>query len=1201
VTITGYMTAKPIVVSQKQKNDAAKAESKYAPEAMYLVRFEWPHSFSSANKRVTAKDDRFEGVALKEDDDGWYVTTHRARGDSYPTPEDIPQSEVDFIESTGALHIAAREVCDECGYNLPHHGWGCSKAPRQIALCPAHRGGREFGRGSDDMKLTCAVCGEHGQNVGFYKMASTHTATGGSYWYHLTDKVDFRLDPKKRPHSNTTLGGDLEPGIFLTQSPEHWINGYGYRQPWIVEFEISGSPSDLGGAMNETGFEIYVSAEHYDKLRITRVMAFDGYCREEYGSWGWTEDDLGTTYDTFEPIPDDQMGNAASYNKWRGYHAPDARQADSSWQSAYSSRVKKWRRGKNNAIASLKMRITAAQHTAGATYWHGSPSGDFSDTAGIHVGTKQAATEALCARIGWPVGGTWDGTREYGKTLLMGNKTMRERGLYPTGYNYKRSHQDKDADFYADGTATYGDGSRIPLSVKPDIFEVEIVGEMTNTSAQPYDDFKANSYMSGAIKRGTPRKGYYYTNVGEDSGSISAVVPPGGAHLRRVSSFVARITAAIEASDPLAGLVDVYETMAKKEHTHSGLIIKAIDSGRVLMTQRTPYAEDPEGVYGRWEFPGGSIDEGEDAFESALREFREETGLELPEDWAVEGCFENKKYLAIVILVPHEAWTTNAELLSHEVMGLGWFDPDQIDGTDLAREEVDNTEWDLVKEAIVSYPEGHEHAPGGSGHPGDGRGARSARPGSVGAGDAPGVAGAGRGRRVASTVSVKVLPAAIKSYNALDAPVRSAVLSAVKQLKQDTMPTGAKGLTGPLSGFMSLKVVTSGGDYRVLYKIVTGTYVIVLDIGSRENFYDRAIRAKDKHRKQAGRYADDADAQGYYPAGADGRVKLYRSVSDYGSHFASWDEVQATLDEEWGGHFGQWWGTQDEANFYASDAIVVGALWDPADLHHDPTSSGLIAREGAKGEIVELTLGGRTVPVPAGRTVTAATGITYQVDIVKTPDSLMPGVPESATVHAFQGGHEVGTMLLHADFDAKNTKSYRRWKVWNVWVDEGARRQGIAEGLVLALHAETPDMWVYHGGFMSEAGEDFGKGLVSKYPKWNKLATLDTEGILHEEPEAALPSVDGSVEEVNDDPLSESAIKARMALLGGPEELDIVAAAEAHLAKTAVKTFTPMEQMELIEEGAVEGVTASNLDLLQIEGTHYEILARAQLDEVDFG
>jgi hypothetical protein len=50
-----------------------------------------------------AKDERFEGVGLKEDDDGYYVTTHRARGDSYPTPEDIPQDEVDFIESTGAF------------------------------------------------------------------------------------------------------------------------------------------------------------------------------------------------------------------------------------------------------------------------------------------------------------------------------------------------------------------------------------------------------------------------------------------------------------------------------------------------------------------------------------------------------------------------------------------------------------------------------------------------------------------------------------------------------------------------------------------------------------------------------------------------------------------------------------------------------------------------------------------------------------------------------------------------------------------------------------------------------------------------------------------------------------------------------------------------------------------------------------------
>jgi 8-oxo-dGTP pyrophosphatase MutT (NUDIX family)/GNAT superfamily N-acetyltransferase len=50
-----------------------------------------------------AKDSRFAEVGLKQDDDGWYVHTHRARSDSYESPEKIPQKDVDFIASTGAL------------------------------------------------------------------------------------------------------------------------------------------------------------------------------------------------------------------------------------------------------------------------------------------------------------------------------------------------------------------------------------------------------------------------------------------------------------------------------------------------------------------------------------------------------------------------------------------------------------------------------------------------------------------------------------------------------------------------------------------------------------------------------------------------------------------------------------------------------------------------------------------------------------------------------------------------------------------------------------------------------------------------------------------------------------------------------------------------------------------------------------------
>jgi len=169
----------------------------------------------------------------------------------------------------------------------------------------------------------------------------------------------------------------------------------------------------------------------------------------------------------------------------------------------------------------------------------------------------------------------------------------------------------------------------------------------------------------------------------------------------RVEAKLSTIIKAAEfdAVNPLDALTEVLDTIDEGEHTHSGVIIKAIDSGRVLLTRRTPYAEDPDDVYGRWEFPGGGIGEGEDAFTSALREFREETGLELPEDWAVAGHYENGPYIAMVVVVPHEAWTTNARMLSHETMGIGWFHPDQIDGSELGRVELEKTDWPMVREA----------------------------------------------------------------------------------------------------------------------------------------------------------------------------------------------------------------------------------------------------------------------------------------------------------------------------------------------------------------------------------------------------------------------------------------------------------------------------------------------------------------------
>lgn len=140
---------------------------------------------------------------------------------------------------------------------------------------------------------------------------------------------------------------------------------------------------------------------------------------------------------------------------------------------------------------------------------------------------------------------------------------------------------------------------------------------------------------------------------------------------------------------------------AKDGYGFAGLVIKAADSGRVLMTQRTPYHADDEETSGAWEFPGGSIEDGESPWDAAVREFGEETGLTLPEGYRIEGELPNGDYVAFLVTVPHESWTVNAELLPLETMGIGWFDPDHVENSPLTRPEVDDTDWEMVKDASL--------------------------------------------------------------------------------------------------------------------------------------------------------------------------------------------------------------------------------------------------------------------------------------------------------------------------------------------------------------------------------------------------------------------------------------------------------------------------------------------------------------------
>lgn len=181
---------------------------------------------------------------------------------------------------------------------------------------------------------------------------------------------------------------------------------------------------------------------------------------------------------------------------------------------------------------------------APGVFWHGSDNADLrGGTTGLHIGTYEAAKQALEARIGVPAEGEWDGTREYGKTLIAGKKTLAkpENKWKTTGYNVDAPENDyypTDREY----RAKYSDGTPVPFDAYPIIEPVKITGPMT---AGIRGDWQANGLMKRSLKKGNARSGFFYKNEGEDAGSISAVVP-NESHVERLWKDVG-----VELDEPL--------------------------------------------------------------------------------------------------------------------------------------------------------------------------------------------------------------------------------------------------------------------------------------------------------------------------------------------------------------------------------------------------------------------------------------------------------------------------------------------------------------------------------------------------------------------------------------------------------------------------------------------------------------------------
>ena len=106
--------------------------------------------------------------------------------------------------------------------------------------------------------------------------------------------------------------------------------------------------------------------------------------------------------------------------------------------------------------------------------------------------------------------------------------------------------------------------------------------------------------------------------------------------------------------------------------------------GRLLLVKR-----DEEPDRGRWSFPGGAVEFGETTEQAAIRELKEETGLDIK----IEGLFDVVTYLpsdrgpkarnqVIVIDYLALAKASGRVRLNHESSDYGWFTPAQVQRLD---------------------------------------------------------------------------------------------------------------------------------------------------------------------------------------------------------------------------------------------------------------------------------------------------------------------------------------------------------------------------------------------------------------------------------------------------------------------------------------------------------------------------------------
>ncbi len=110
----------------------------------------------------------------------------------------------------------------------------------------------------------------------------------------------------------------------------------------------------------------------------------------------------------------------------------------------------------------------------------------------------------------------------------------------------------------------------------------------------------------------------------------------------------------------------------------AGVIIAR--EGRLLFGRRGPGAREA----GKWSFPAGFVERGERVEDAAIRETREEVGLDVTLGRLI-GLFSETG--ETVVLAVYEAMTSSGEAVpGDDIEAIGWFDPDDLPDLAFARD-----------------------------------------------------------------------------------------------------------------------------------------------------------------------------------------------------------------------------------------------------------------------------------------------------------------------------------------------------------------------------------------------------------------------------------------------------------------------------------------------------------------------------------